>query len=242
MKERPILMSGPLVIATMEGRKTQTRRVVNPQPIFGCDVEGLRRRFINEQDHIWICEVQRPDQDRWMPSEYYKCPYGVPGDRLWVREAWRPIEKRDGTDGVEYRCDGVFRPIENTGDAADAWLAVRRPEEQWPSRKPVKWRPSIHMPRWASRVLLEVTDIRVERVQDISVDDCFAEGIECPHCPIGGGDGPCVDVFKEFGTLWDSINADRKDKDGNRLLYAWGDNPWVWVIGYRVATEQERTK
>ena len=234
-------MSGPLVIATMEGRKTQTRRVVNPQPpeyineLHGGELS--KRVPYSLEDYETGCVLGQGFEDD--QGVLYKCPYGVPGDRLWVREAWRPIEKRDGTDGVEYRCDGVFRPIENTADAADAWLAVRRPEEQWPSRKPVKWRPSIHMPRWASRLLLEVTGIRVERVQDISVDDCFAEGIECPHCPLGGGDGPCVDVFKEFGTLWDSINADRKDKDGNRLPYAWKDNPFIWVISYKMLEEND---
>ena len=218
MKERPILMAGPLVIATMEGRKTQTRRVVNPQPIFGCDVEGLRRRFINEQDHIWICEVQRPDQDRWMPSEYYKCPYGVPGDRLWVLEATRKV----GDWGSAFSADG--NPVLCTNLLTrEAMPAV------WPNPKRLT-RPPMHMRRDWCRLILEVTDIRVERVQDISERDAIAEGIE---------QSSHTSPRYRFERLWDNINADRKDKDGNRLPYAWKDNPFIWVISYKMLEEND---
>lgn len=185
VKERPILFSGPMVRAILEGRKTQTRRVKKPQPI---DLGVI---------HI-VGQI--------------KCPYGQPGDRLWVRETFCP----DWCDEVIYRAD------DPTGRAArDAGY----------SHEP-KWKPSIFMPRWASRIDLEVVGIRAERLQEISEDDALAEG-----CEPGGGacSGPMDPVeydgytaSDEFAALWDSINAKRG--------HSWESNPWVWVVEFKRVT------
>lgn len=182
MKERPIIFSGEMVRAILEGRKTQTRRVVKPQP-WPVETVDTERHVI----------VSHPDKLRVPP-----CPYGQPGDRLWVRETWwHPRATEAHIDNVAYRADGEMpcHLVETN------------------------WRPSIHMPRWASRILLEVTDVRVERVQDISEADVQAEG--CTGSPFG----PMGDAVL-FPRVWDSINAKRG--------HDWDTNPWVWVVSFRV--------
>lgn len=193
-KERPILFSGPMVKAILEGRKTQTRRVIKPQPqnrgvlntVWGF---GVR----NSDPDNFSAHIRKPDgEDVWV-----RCPYGRPGDRLWVRETW----------GRYY----PFEPVK---------LAYRadNPEEH------PKWKPSIHMPRWASRITLEITNIKVQRVQDISHDDAVAEGFsyvepcaEYPHGKTWGRLG--------FSQTWDKINLERG--------YGWEANPWVWVVEFK---------
>ena len=137
-KERPILCSAPDVMAILDGRKTQTRRIMKPQP---------NRTWPDEVTPHWSV-----GGNRTLPgaSNPLRCPYGVPGDRLWVREAWR-LPDGAPKGWVDYRAD----------DTRDGF----------------KWKPSIHMPRWASRITLEVTDVRVERLQDISEADAMAEGV-----------------------------------------------------------------
>ncbi|MBF0260424.1 MAG: hypothetical protein HQL97_01130 [Magnetococcales bacterium] len=185
MKERPILFSGEMVQAILAGRKTQTRRVVKPQP---------EERKITEPGHEGV-SLHLPGQsaykdgvhEKWIRrGEYWDCPYGKPGDRLWVRETFC-IDDRPFRGGVLYRAD------------------FASPEIISP------WKPSIHMPRWASRLLLEITRVRVERVREISDVDAIAEGV----------------ISKEaFMPLWDSINAVR----GHGVE----TNPWVWVIDFKV--------
>jgi hypothetical protein len=181
MKERA---SWPMkaweVRAILDGRKTQTRRVVRPQPggrLFrGMDSRWYRSALADERNPI-------------------RCPYGVPGDRLWVREAWRVFGGRE----YEYQQDReavIYR------EGAELVDSVQGP-----------WRSPIHMPRWASRLTLEIVSVRVERVQEISREDEIAEGTP---------DG----MF--FDCLWDSINAKRAP---------WSSNPWVWVIEFRKAGE-----
>ena len=174
MTERPILFSGPMVRALLEGRKTQTRRVMKPQP------KGMARL---DTGGSWPLASG---------SEFMRCPYGVPGDRLWVRESWRKADSM--TESVFYRAD-----------------------EEWNAG--AGWKPSIHMPRWASRLTLEVTGVKVERVQEISERDAVAEGMP-PSVP---DQATAVEIFEE---LWDSINEARG--------YGWSVNPWVWALTFRV--------
>ena len=197
MKERPILFSGPMVRAILEGRKTQTRRVVKPQP----PTAFVTVRVEDGTQASWCLRNQSAFDLPESAADWLtlRCPYGVPGDRLWVRETWGSCTT-NGTVCSGYRADVALRPEIEAG--------VDR------------WRPSIHMPRWASRLLLEVKAVRVERLQEISEDDAFAEGIS-------GGDwlGNPVGTYRE---LWDSINAKRG--------HSWESNPWVWVVEFeRVA-------
>ena len=197
MTERPILMSAPMVRAILEGRKTQTRRVVKPQPD-SLSTDGVPTRFFHKRAIGSGYQVQ------------ISCPYGVPGDRLWVREThW--MDRRDPTM-VAMDLDGyvVARSGYETGQACDVTQLSRH--EFW--RK----RPGIHMPRWASRILLEVTAVRVERLQHISVADCIAEGI-----PRGGPENPDGIERKEYRALWEQINGPG----------SWDANPWVWVVEFR---------
>lgn len=204
MKERPLLMSGPLVVATINGLKTQTRRVMNPQPLHTGPI-------VREGDHF-LCGVN------WI-----WCPHGVPGDRLWIREAFSKHLAPGGETTLQWRADGMWRVQDWKGEPQKGAID---PEE--------RWTPSIHMPRRYSRLVLEITEVRAQRLQDISEEDANAEGI--PKDKLGwflGPDGAqhsratCV-----FGKLWDSIN-DKRLVGGKPIR--WIDNPWVWAITYRVA-------
>lgn len=203
MRDRPIIFSGPMVRAILEGRKTQTRRVIK-----GCVERG------GEYTH------ERHEQG-WFP----RCPYGVPGDRLWVRETWRLIAW-DGdvkTVGIDYPADGDSGCTNYVN--RDDHLAIAR---RLLSRKK---RPSIHMPRWVSRITLEVAGVRVERVQEIAEADAIAEGIDVENVwGIGNAapdpDGGYTDPVTAFHKLWDSINAKRG--------YSWESNPFVWVVEFKV--------
>lgn len=205
MKERPILFSGPMVRAILEGRKTQTRRVVKGRwlPL----VEAVMR--VNGR---WV----------WTTMDYdLTTPYGEPGDRLWVRETWAAFDLDWSWPGRPRDLSGG--PWPNIVYRADDGLD----EHGWK-----RWRPSIHMPRWACRITLEVTDVRVERLKDITEDDAMAEGwIKRPDLskdPEVHADA-CRDWFVD---LWDSINAKRG--------YGWETNPWVWRIEFQVKEVKEK--
>jgi uncharacterized protein YhfF len=176
MKERPILFSGEMVRAILDGRKTQTRRVIKPQP------ESVRKSVFFESG----IETNHGYE--------IKSPYGQPGDPLWVREAFIY-----DTNGIYYRADNDFHCAKELGG----------------------WRPSIHMPRKASRITLEITDIRVEQVQDISEEDAQQEGAR----RMNAGDFGMETWRSAFRNLWGSINTKRG--------YSWDSNPWVWVIGFK---------
>jgi len=121
---------------------------------------------------------------------------------------------------VQYRADGCHITIENTPGAANRWIDVRRPEEQWPKMESPKWRSSIHMPRWASRISLEVTNVRVERLQEISEEDVKSEGTDWErYAP-----GPDWPIQNAYAILWDSINAKK---------HPWDSNPLVWVLEFK---------
>ncbi|EPG3317668.1 hypothetical protein L4Q78_005940 [Pseudomonas aeruginosa] len=195
-RERPILFNDQMVRAILEGRKTVTRRVVKPQPDFLGSMVDPNTPFktLNAGLHARIT-----------------CPYGEPGDRLWVREAWAADAQVDAIAPSDL---SQGEPIWYPAD-----LSVRQTGCSMISKGRV--RPSIHMPRWACRILLEITAVRVERLQDISNDQAIAEGIDT-H-PMGFYGNGCITAGGAFLELWESINGDGR----------WADNPWVWVIEFK---------
>lgn len=215
MKERPIIFSSEMVKAILDGRKTQTRRVLRKQPI---DILPM-----NCPD-MWVT-LQTRDPNH---GEVIGCRYGIPGDRLWVRETFLPDPPIDGWDG-DFEWNGCGRPI--SGVPAH----YRKPEHclfaaSWRGT-PLTWRPSIFMPRWASRITLEITGVRVERVQEISEADAIAEGTT-PSCV--GDDLDYLKYRAGYMTLWDTINAERG--------FPWKSNPWVWVIEFKNVSENQAVK
>lgn len=222
MKERPILFSAPMVRAILAGDKTQTRRILkfphqNPlgewEPITIGGEHGGRTASgekIPEQGGIFHTRT----------GEGLMCPHGQPGDRLWVRETCLAEELDDGSDGVRYAADDAFVHIRAGAAEAEAWHKLFNYRGQQGAVVP-----SIHMPRWASRILLEITGVRVERLQDISDADAFAEGPmswaqeqDTPIKDLNGGDDRIA-----FMALWESING----------AGSWDANPWVWVVEFR---------
>lgn len=184
MKERPILFSAPMVRSLLNCTKSQTRRVVKPQPVI-----------------------------HWVVPGEVSCPYGQPGDRLWVRESWRVC------GGCEY---------EYQQDHSQVMYRATHQEDGFPlGWESYKWRPSIHMPRWASRINLEITAVRVERLADISKDDAMAEGIVIqPDGGFGLADSTHYnfsDPTDSYASLWESING----------AGSWFANPWVWVVEFK---------
>lgn len=201
MTERPILMSAPMVRALLDGRKTQTRCVVKPRHDWHVD-EVPDERGVFRPWPIFEAYVYAEPETVEVP-----CPYGEPGDRLWVRETWAPNEMTVG-ESTLYAADG--RPPYGN-------LSVSR------------WRPSIHMPRGLSRITLEVTAVRVERLQAISEEDAKAEGVDLK--PEAWPDSPQAMPISlkprfAFELLWKSINGDA----------SWAANPWVWVVEFKRVT------
>lgn len=211
MSEHPILFSAPMVRAILDGKKSQTRRVAKKMvrhPDLGNLYTPGALAMEGEPQHV----IERA------------CPYGRPGDRLWVRETWqgplfdgehgdvdrRTIEK---PEHCVYKADGV--PAPEFIDADDNLQCC--------------WRPSIHMPRWASRITLEITSVRVERLQDISEADAIAEGIESRADGWAWYTGQdhktsyTTQPITSYRSLWDSING----------AESWAANPWVWVVEFK---------
>lgn len=222
MTERPIIFSAPMVRALLADQKTQTRRIMKPQP------SPDWRVFAYGEVHKMV--NGSPDPERvigWGPcnedgDEAYPLKYR-PGDQLWVRENVRGEELKDGTDGVRYLADDAFREIENSRDAADLWIELAN----YAGKKSAVV-PSIHMPRWASRIKLAVTDISVEPLQDISTKDALAEGIVHfgESYGLAGDDWTSAEMTPEaaYRRLWNSINGHS----------AWEANPWVVAITFTV--------
>lgn len=201
-KHRPILFNAEMVRAVLDGRKTQTRRIIKPQPTTS---------FSTPDGDVWNWDFKFKDfigaqgtdiKCQFPKTAAYHCPYGQPGDHLWVRETFGSQVRRYG--------GGTGRHTIYKADNAEAVDFTDSAGKQYP----VKWTPSIHMPRWASRITVEITDIRVERLQDISVDDARAEG-----CPDHDKNTPLT----WFSLLWQSING----------ADSWDNNPWVWVIEFK---------
>ena len=186
MKEHPILFSAPMVRAILDGSKTQTRRVWKmPRGCMWYEAMGGEREG-------WFID---PGQPWWPHVGECRCPYGVPGDRLWVREAWR----RDIFDHEKT----LYRATHGDRTVFD------------------KWKPSIHMPRVRSRITLEVTGVRVERLQDISKADARAEGVRSNADTLA--ETGYADARFAYRSLWETING----------AGSWDANPWVWVVEFR---------
>lgn len=237
MKDHPMLFSAPMILALLAGNKTQTRRIVKPQPttkpFWGC-VGGKGFGFFDDLTPI-------------------RCQYGQPGDRLWVRETWQYADwTEDGYPFIGYHADGERLLVETnipeewserlTGIWADLSAEENyRIENRAADRR---WRPSIHMPRWASRINLEIVSVRVERLQDISEAAAIAEGLKgitkdgkLIKYGIPDADGYpgtddigwpwenwCASPIDAYCSLWESING----------AGSWDANPWVWVIEFKV--------
>ena len=228
MKEHPILFSAPMVKAILEGRKSMTRRVMKPQPIAINEPTG-------NKDTIYTSGffVGEPTP-KYMLA---KCPYGQPGDRLWVRETCADVNTESGP-AILYRADNHYRFC--TDDAYPVEYE-RYPKCQFTmwggdllrGEPEHHWRTPIFMPRWASRITLEITNVRVERLQEMPWMDALKEGVEDDPRNKGGSmsfKDYLKNIFyfaspkESFRTLWDSINGKK---------YPWSSNPWVWVVGFK---------
>lgn len=211
MKERPILFSGPMVRAILEGRKTQTRRVLKYEDFHGC-LTGDCIHFKQATCDSCLAEYARTE-----------CPYGVPGDRLWVKETWTGC----------YPCFEIGCHLQYAADGSENWMhppeGYRFPKA---AAKVGNWVTPLFMPRWASRITLEITDIRVQRLQKISEEDAIAEGVEWHHGMKAWRSYNLISqtpflnktAVGSFRTLWDSINAARG--------HGWNENPWTWAITF----------
>ncbi|HAF4754054.1 TPA: morphogenetic protein [Salmonella enterica] len=205
MKERGMIFNGEMVRAILDGRKTQTRRIVSERHL----------NLIDLGSQIGECYPLECGIDHANSQSYYRehCPFGKPGDRIWVRETYQgPLfdyehmesyledsSKFEKPDFCVYRADG--KPAPEFYDADDNLHCG--------------WRPSIHMPRWASRLLLEIASVRVERLRSMSQDDARAEGVIAASGPMEAG--------LAFRELWESIYGEE----------SWKANPWVWVIEFK---------
>ncbi|HEL3132724.1 TPA: morphogenetic protein [Klebsiella pneumoniae] len=210
MKERGMIFNAEMVRAILDGRKTQTRRPVK-FPVhdknLGCELAG------NEL------------AGELSAGNYLNSTFGKPGDRIWVRETWQAIHDYCDENGhVDERRYARSIP-RNRGNYwhpvyEEAWGNESREDREFP------WRPSIHMPRWASRILLEITDVRVERLNAISQEDAQAEGMELagwrPTYSDPDSGGEVMTPYDNFAELWSSIYGDE----------SWKANPWVWVISF----------
>lgn len=200
--EHPIIFTGESVRAIREGRKTQTRRVLRPQPeirhglVYGLEEHGRSEQFLR-------CKPWR------LTAPEYK-----PGDVLWVREAWQPRF---------YPSTLAMCEIEGVVYADGAFMACDT-HDTWDMKRVGKWRASIHMPRWACRLLLPLTAVRVERVQEITEEDAKAEG--CAGVAFGQGPNGAEGLMPvtQYMAVWYSLNAKRG--------YSWAANPWVWVLTF----------
>lgn len=237
IKERPIIFSAPMVRAILEGRKTVTRRALKVQPHI--DTSG---NFCVGKSNYGQDLNGKPMTRHFVKSH---CPYGQPGERLWLRESfwhageWVPTYPEDdggawaGTRRVHYRADGPPPNEPNhhyPNGLSNGTYSAAAPAKIWRAR------PSIHMPRWASRILLEISDVRVERLQDITEKQALAEGIVgvpfrpddgwpiCTGYMVGPDDGKTglqTTAVKAFAGLWSSTGGD------------WDFNPWVWCVSFR---------
>jgi hypothetical protein len=217
VRERPIMFSAPMVRALLEGRKTQTRRLVKPQPV---DHPAMRPEARDGGRWVFMAHSDRPSYafatgDVW-------CPYGAPGDRLWVKETW--LSWDHASDG-QFLGPPTKMPIEARRREALLYRATNAEPGLY------CWRSPLHMTRWASRCTLEVTRVRVERLHAISEEDARAEGVKPSDAAVVFDDKGELRADLSgthrgaFACLWDSINGKRAP---------WASNPWLWVVEFRL--------
>ena len=233
MKERPILFNGEMIRAILDGRKTMTRRVVKNV----CDI--VQDWDKNDKSYGPFFEDEYGDSHKTIEL----CPYGLPGDRLWVRETFgisyyfpeglthKPkisLKKALTNDYKRYIKPERYGDLDYIKNQFLNWGIQMHFKANDTNVGNIKWVPSIHMPRWASRITLEITDVRVERVQEITPKDALSEGTTYEQHYEGLGN-PCDEtrILNSFIELWDSAA-----KPG----YKWEDNPWVWVVEFKRVT------
>jgi len=223
MSEKPILFSGEMVRAILEGRKTQTRRVIKPQPFFNEFAIGTYHPTIIDKQGEYapgeaVFGIWELHDGGWA----IKCPYGQIGDQLWVRETFAAAIENNYLKPSDL--EGLY--IYYKANTGNDW------ERQSTGEVLGQWRPSIHMPRWASRIQIEIKNMSVERVQDVSEEDAVKEGVlsaqgiqdyKTKPLSFAAGRTTPKDAFSE---LWDSINEKRG--------FSWDSNPWVWVLEFEV--------
>lgn len=228
MTDKPILFSGPMVRAILDGRKTQTRRALNPQPktLRHCDNCGL-------WEGEWAA-CEEPDCGKLVETMQLRKPTPIAkGDHLYVREAWADVNYC-GAPAIALRADHCIDELMDHEDFLRADSSMNYEDERitgfgkhglqftmwyqdlFNGEPDHAWKPGIHMPKWASRIWLRVTDVRVQRLQDISDQDALAEGT--PRI-VTGSLGDEDQLIEDFAYLWDSLNAKRG--------FGWDANPWV---------------
>ena len=221
VKERPIIFSGEMVKAILDGKKTMTRRVVKFSDFTINSITPLHIELVDGKYCLFN------ERNGWLIG-YPKFPYGKVGDRLWVRETWiqgydDPLIESEGDDenavSIIYKADGKEEYRSCSAETAENWGDFSADSEM------VGFKSPIHMPRWASRLLLEITDIKVERLQDISCEDAVKEGFSDKK-PSGMQPAMMPNPKADFRNYWDSLNT----KKG----YPWSSNPWVWVVEFKV--------
>ncbi|MFY7514974.1 hypothetical protein ACOT19_01065 [Acinetobacter baumannii] len=228
MKERPILFNSEMVNAILEGRKTQTRRILKKQP-----PENMTRHcWFSSSTSTYGFTNQPIPSDKWWKIN---CPFGRVGDRIWVRETWAPVNLY-GEIALAYKADSKVIRVEENESFLDEEGFINYDDPRlekysfaaWAydllDGKEGVWSPSIHMPRWACRLVLEITSIRVERLNDISENDAIAEGCDNSKSEAAIQMGWYERPVRAFSRRWEWIYG----KD------SWKQNPWVWVIDFNV--------
>lgn len=214
MKERPMLFNGDMVRAILSGRKTQTRRPMKYIPGLG-------------QPDEWCSMLKKDPADFFSIAGDYRrfCPFGVPGDRIWVRESM-------DSDGDDWWFPAAGRgefefPLDGAGNDYRSDVLLWMKKQRDAGRISV---PSIHMPRWACRIVLEITDVRVQRVQEITNKEAYDEGIQAPQVPITEPDG-----FQHQAHGWEGIYSFRQlwNSIYGNTDFAWDKNPWVWALTFK---------
>ena len=229
MKQRPIPFIALMVNAIRSGRKTQTRRIMKPQPT----INGNCFSWEGHKPNSKLGAYHSFNHDAETTNIFLSgsCHLGAVGERLWVRETWRVApsacegwsmdDSEPCTGWIDYKAGGCAQKTAPNFEALERTV-FGKGEVDW-DFLPDRWKPSIFMPRWASRIHLEITEVRVQRLNDISDDDAIAEGCPGGHAAIPGY-GYSATPLEHFRWVWESINGEG----------SWNENPWVWCINFKV--------